>query len=152
MMVMITVLMSGCSTDDAVNFESMNTVESAAASLTENEELPACADAAALGGSATLSSYTGWQVVFEWNNDVAHAPDKNYSSYIEIKADAYCPPPAGAAPVAATYPIDVFNTSSKSIASVSAKCFYWRIVVNGYTGSNLDCTSATAWMPATYIQ
>lgn len=140
-------LLVGCSSDDQTVFSENNV------GLQSIQNSGICTDAALLGGSAILSGYTGLQITFNWNNSVPYSADKTYVSYIEIAEDTTCPAPAGAAPAAATYPIDVFNTSSFTIpAGVSAKCFYWRIVINGYTGSVLDCNTATEWMNATYVQ
>jgi hypothetical protein len=38
------------------------------------------------------------------------------------------------------------------IAGVSSKCFYWRIVINGYVNSVLECNTTTEWKDATYVQ
>jgi hypothetical protein len=147
-------LMVGCSTDDETLFNEENVVPTETnVGILSDPPLEGCADTNAIGGNATLSSYTGMQITFNWNNIVEYDVDKTYVSYIEIVEDAACPAPAGAAAVASTYPIDVFNTSSLVLpAGVSAKCFNWRIVVNGYTGSDLTCTVTTEWKPATYVQ
>lgn len=153
-MMMFAGLLTSCSTDDltVVNEENVEINESPVGTLSDPPS-GLCTEANLLGGSAVLSSYTGMQIEFNWNNVVDYDTDKTYISYIELAEDAACPAPAGAAAVASTYPIDVFNTSSLVLpAGVSAKCFNWRIVVNGYTGDTLDCTTATEWKPATYIQ
>ena len=161
-MMMFAGLLTACSTDDQmvlVNEENVGLNDSNVGSddnnigILSNPPAEMCADAPALGGTATLSSYTGPQITFNWNNAVEYDTDKTYVSHIEISEDPACPAPAGAIPVPAAYPIDVFNTSSLVVpAGVSAKCFYWRIVINGYTGPVVDCTTTTDWKPATYVQ
>lgn len=148
MTMMFVGLLMSCSVDDALEVNGRDGNVTAFS----NQDSGNCVDGGALGGSATLSSYTGPEIMFNWNNNVAYAADKTYVSYIELKNDAGCPEPAGATPVEASYPIDVFNSSSLVIPGVSAKCFYWRIVVNVYSGSVLECTTATEWMGATYVQ
>lgn len=145
-MAMFAGLLASCSIDEpAVLDENYVEVQSI-------QSLQSCTEAAALEGTAVLSSYNGPQVTFNWNNSIASSAGINYVSYIEIAEDPSCPPPAGAVPVAASYPIDVFNTSSIVIPGVSSKCFYWRIVINGYVDSVLSCTASTDWMDATYVQ
>lgn len=152
-MMMFAGLLASCSTDDLTMTNENNNGVNPTVVPFSDPSLGTCADANALGGAATLSSYTGPQVTFNWNNVVEYDADKTYVSYIEIQEDASCPAPAGAAAVGGTYPIDVFNTSSLVLPNgVSAKCFNWRIVVNGYTGSDLACTVSTEWKPATYVQ
>ena len=137
-MMMVAGLLISCSTDD------QTVINENGAGQQSIQNFGDCTDAVTLGGSAVLSGHTGLQVTFNWNNSVAYSADKTYVSYIEFAEDTTCPAPAGAAPVAATYAIDVFNTSSLTIpGGVSAKCFYWRIVINGYTGSVVDCNTVT---------
>jgi hypothetical protein len=143
-------VLTGCSNDDQTVFNENGNENDFGVQSTQTLEI--CADADALGGSATLSSYTGPQITFNWNNEVTYSADMTYVSYIEIAEDPTCPAPAGAAAVPATYPIDVFNTSSLMIAGVSSKCFYWRIVINGYVNSVLECNTTTEWKDATYVQ
>ena len=156
-------LLSGCSNDDLAIVNESNvgfSNESSGGVLNQNNAEPmsnpasaVCADVNELGGSATLSSTTGPQILFTWNSDIDHDPNKTYVSYIELAEDAACPNPVWATtPVASTYPIDVFNTSSMVAPGVVAKCFQWRIVVNGYSGSTLECTTTTEWKGASYVQ
>lgn len=149
-MMMFAGLLTSCSVDDESVFNESNVGNENIATYS-TEDAGNCITASDFDGTAMLSSYTGPEIVFNWNNAVAHAADKTYVSYIEIINDATCPAPAGAVPVEAIYPIDVFNTSSLEIAGVSAKCFYWRIVINTYSGSVLDCTAQTEWKGATYV-
>lgn len=152
-MMMFAGLLSSCSTDDQAVYNEDNVGLNENVAVQSVQTLANCTEASALGGSATLSCYTGPQITFNWNNSVDYAADKTYVSYIELVEDAACPAPVYGTPVAATYPIDVFNTSSLVVPSgVSAKCFKWRIVINGYVDTVLSCTTTTEWMDATYVQ
>lgn len=139
---------TSCSTDDLT----INEQESVSVPFSDPVAAP-CTDATAIGGQATLSSYTGPQITFTWNNNVEHNTALTYVSYIEIAEDISCPVPAGAPAVAGNHPIDVFNTSTFVLPQgVSSKCFNWRIVINASNGSQPVCTTVTPWKAATYIQ
>lgn len=151
-LIMIAGFLTGCSTDDltAVN---PNSNDINPTLVTMSDPSGNCIDAGALGGSAVLSSYTGQQITFNWNNAVDFLTNGTYVSHIEIIEDAACPAPVYGSPVAATYSIDVVNSSSLVVpAGVSAKCFKWRIVINGYVDGTLNCTTITEWKDATYVQ
>ena len=151
---MVAGLFTSCTTDDLnLTNENNSDVNPVTVVPFSDPVLETCTDPAAIGGTATLSSYTGPQITFTWNNAVEYDATNTYVAYIEIAEDAACPAPAGATPVAATYPIDVFNTSSFVLPTgVSAKCFNWRIVINAYQGEEPECTVTTDWKPATYVQ
>ena len=93
-------LLASCSADDQTVFnENVNENDFGVQST---QTLDICANTDALGGSATLSSYTGPQITFNWNNDVTYAAGMTYVSYIEVAEDPTCPAPAGAAAVPAS--------------------------------------------------
>jgi hypothetical protein len=153
MLMMFSGLFISCTADDQLLMNESNVVpapETQAAQAMQDEA--GCFDSTALNGTAILSSYDGLQIAFNWNNNIEHSTDMTYVSYLEITEDANCPTRRNHTPVARSLPIDVFNTSSLVLPEgLSAKCFYWRIVVNVYADSELECTSATNWMGATYV-
>lgn len=152
-MMMFAGVLTSCSTDDLTFAnEDVNNANPTIVPFSDPNGA-SCVEVAALGGTATLSDPTSQQVTFEWNNEVEYDADKTYVSYIELAEDTDCPNPVWAsAPVASTHDIDVFNTTSLVIPGVSAKCFQWRIVINGYEGSVLSCSTVSEWKSVSYVQ
>jgi len=151
-MAMCAGLLFSCSNDDQTVFNEENVEVLSVQSVQSVQTLEECTVASALAGTATLSSYANSQITFQWNSPVDYSTNKTYASYIEIAEDPNCPNPVWAPAVAGTYPIDVLNTSSLVVPGVKAKCIQWRIVINGYVNSALDCTTTSEWMGATYVQ
>jgi hypothetical protein len=135
-------LTSSCSTDE-VNNSGMD-------SNFQLKNLAMCTNIDLLVLNCTSSSPTvNSPVTFTWNNnDLIHATNRTYQSYIQIESNGCF----GTNPPAGSIPINVFGTSSYTLTQGrNETCFKYRIVILGYENRQLVCESISPWQVFYYF-